>query len=120
MFSYSPAFKYSIFRTKREGNPIRRQLDRLIDCIVKEISDRALIRFLPAYFSRNLRGDLPVISVSLLVILLLYLFCKFPTNSNTFDGKQCHVPISIDKFYQDIVTCDVFDMDTCHILLERS
>jgi len=25
---------------------------------------------------------------------------------------QCHVPISIDKYYQDIITCDVVDMDT--------
>ena len=32
----------------------------------------------------------------------------------------CHVPISIDKFYKDSVTCDVVDMDTCHILLGRS
>jgi len=26
----------------------------------------------------------------------------------------CHVPISIDKFYQDFVACDVVDMDKCH------
>ena len=32
----------------------------------------------------------------------------------------CHVPISIGKFYQDSVICDVVVMDTCHILLERS
>ena len=32
---------------------------------------------------------------------------------------QYHVPISIDKFYQDFVACDVVDMDTCHILLGR-
>ena len=30
----------------------------------------------------------------------------------------CQVPISIEKFYQDSVTCDV-DMDACHILLGR-
>ena len=29
------------------------------------------------------------------------------------------MPISIDKFYQDSVTCDVVDMDACHILLGR-
>ena len=29
----------------------------------------------------------------------------------------CHVPISISKFYQDSVTCDVVDMDAYHILL---
>ena len=27
----------------------------------------------------------------------------------------CHVPISIGKFYQDSVTCDVDDIDRCHI-----
>jgi len=27
----------------------------------------------------------------------------------------CHVPISIDKYYQDTVACDVVDMDTCYI-----
>ena len=27
----------------------------------------------------------------------------------------CHVPISIGKFYQDSVACNVVDMDTCHI-----
>ena len=27
----------------------------------------------------------------------------------------CHVPISIDKFYQDSVACDIVDMDACHI-----
>ena len=31
----------------------------------------------------------------------------------------CHVPISIDKFYQDTVACDVVDMDAYHVLLER-
>jgi len=30
-----------------------------------------------------------------------------------------HVPILIGKYYQDIVACDVVDMDTCHILLGR-
>jgi len=30
-----------------------------------------------------------------------------------------HVPISIRKFYQDSITCDVVDMDVCQILLER-
>jgi len=33
---------------------------------------------------------------------------------------RCHVPISIGKYYQDIVACDVVDMDAWHILLERS
>jgi len=32
----------------------------------------------------------------------------------------CHVSISISKYYQDIVACDVVDMDACHILLGRS
>jgi len=32
----------------------------------------------------------------------------------------CHVLISIGKYYQDTVCCDVVDMDTCHILLGRS
>ena len=31
----------------------------------------------------------------------------------------CHVPISIDKFYQDSVACDVVDVDAFHILLGR-
>ena len=31
----------------------------------------------------------------------------------------CRVPISISKYYQDTVVCDVVDMDTCHVLLER-
>jgi len=29
----------------------------------------------------------------------------------------CQVPISIAMFSQDLVTCDVADMDACHILL---
>ena len=32
----------------------------------------------------------------------------------------CHVPISIGKFCQDFVACNVVDIDACHILLERS
>jgi len=32
----------------------------------------------------------------------------------------CYVPISIGKFYQDSVACDVVDMNACHILLGRS
>jgi len=32
----------------------------------------------------------------------------------------CHVPISIGKFYQDFVACDIVNMDKCHILLGRS
>ena len=28
----------------------------------------------------------------------------------------CHVLVSIGKFYQDSVTCDIVDMDACHIL----
>jgi len=28
----------------------------------------------------------------------------------------CRIPISIDKFYQDYVACDIVDMDKCHIL----
>ena len=31
----------------------------------------------------------------------------------------CHVSISITKFYQDSVACDVVDMNACHILLGR-
>ena len=31
----------------------------------------------------------------------------------------CHAPISNGKFYQDLVICDVVDMDACHILLRR-
>jgi hypothetical protein len=33
--------------------------------------------------------------------------------------ELCHVPLSIGKFYQDSVTCDVVDMDACHVLLGR-
>jgi len=31
----------------------------------------------------------------------------------------CHVPISIDKLYQDFIACDVADMEACYILLGR-
>ena len=31
----------------------------------------------------------------------------------------CYVLISIGKYYQDTITCDVVDMDACHILLGR-
>jgi len=31
----------------------------------------------------------------------------------------CHSPILIGIFYQDIVACDVVDMDVCHVLLGR-
>jgi len=31
----------------------------------------------------------------------------------------CYVHVSIGKFYQDYVACDVVDMDTCYILLGR-
>ena len=31
----------------------------------------------------------------------------------------CHVPISIEKYYQDIGACNEVDMNACHILLER-
>lgn len=34
--------------------------------------------------------------------------------------KVCHVPISIGKIYQEKVTCDVLEMDVCHVILERS
>ena len=33
--------------------------------------------------------------------------------------NSCSVPILIGKFYQDSVTCDVVNMDVCHILLGR-
>ena len=31
----------------------------------------------------------------------------------------CHVLISIDKFYQDFIACDIVNMGRCHILLRR-
>jgi len=31
----------------------------------------------------------------------------------------CHIPISIDKFYEDSFACVVVDIDKCHILLGR-
>ena len=31
----------------------------------------------------------------------------------------CYVSVLISKFYQDSVTCDIVDMDACHILLGR-
>ena len=34
-------------------------------------------------------------------------------------GEVCVVPLSIGKIYVDEVTCDVIDMDACHILLGR-
>ena len=32
---------------------------------------------------------------------------------------QCHVSVSIDKFYQDFVACDGVNLDICYILLGR-
>ena len=32
----------------------------------------------------------------------------------------CHVPILIDKFYEDFIACDVIDINACHIPLGRS
>ena len=32
-------------------------------------------------------------------------------------NKVCKIPLSIGKFYQDEVVCDVVDMDACHVLL---
>jgi len=34
--------------------------------------------------------------------------------------EVCRVPLSIGKYYQDEILCDVVDMDACHILLGRS
>ncbi|KAL5577583.1 hypothetical protein UlMin_019282 [Ulmus minor] len=34
-------------------------------------------------------------------------------------GEVCVVPLSIGKIYVDEVTCDVIDMDACHVLLGR-
>jgi len=31
----------------------------------------------------------------------------------------CRIPISIGKIYKDFVTCNVVDIDACHILLGR-
>jgi len=31
----------------------------------------------------------------------------------------CYVLVSVGKFYQDSVTCDVVDIDACHIILGR-
>ena len=31
----------------------------------------------------------------------------------------CHISISIDKFYQDFIACDVVDIDACHMILGR-
>jgi len=31
----------------------------------------------------------------------------------------CHIPISIDKFYQDFIACDIVEMDKCYIFLGR-
>ena len=40
-------------------------------------------------------------------------------NSSIKVTDLCHVPISISKYYQDIVACDMVDIDTCYILLGR-
>jgi len=34
--------------------------------------------------------------------------------------NRCQVPISIEKFYRDPITCDVVNIDKCHIFLGRS
>nr|GFB10964.1 transposon Ty3-I Gag-Pol polyprotein [Tanacetum cinerariifolium] len=31
----------------------------------------------------------------------------------------CKVPLAIGKYYNELVTCDVVDMEACHVLLER-
>ncbi|GJZ49955.1 hypothetical protein Tco_0604145 [Tanacetum coccineum] len=31
----------------------------------------------------------------------------------------CKVPLSIGEYYKELVTCDVFDMEACHVLLGR-
>ncbi|GKA91213.1 transposon ty3-I gag-pol polyprotein [Tanacetum coccineum] len=31
----------------------------------------------------------------------------------------CKVPLAMGKHYNELVTCDVVDMETCHVLLER-
>lgn len=31
--------------------------------------------------------------------------------------KQCKSPFSVEKYYKNEATCDVIDMDACHILL---
>ncbi|GKE80260.1 hypothetical protein Tco_1550260, partial [Tanacetum coccineum] len=33
--------------------------------------------------------------------------------------KICKVPLAIGKHYNELVTCDVVDMEACHVLLER-
>lgn len=37
--------------------------------------------------------------------------------SNVFE--ICQVPLSIERYYQDIIDCNVLEMDACHILLGR-
>lgn len=34
-------------------------------------------------------------------------------------NRICKVPISLDKTYSEIITCDVVDMDACEVLLGR-
>ncbi|KAK9123679.1 hypothetical protein Sjap_013281 [Stephania japonica] len=34
-------------------------------------------------------------------------------------SDQCRVPFSLGQRYQDIVLCDVVEMDACHLLLGR-
>lgn len=37
----------------------------------------------------------------------------------THVSEICKVPLSIGKHYQNVIDCDVLDMDACHILLGR-
>jgi len=46
-----------------------------------------------------------------------YIIGRIKKGSSIKVTDLCHVPISIGKYYQDIVACDVVDMDTCHIFL---
>ena len=64
-------------------------------------------------------------------ILVDYLKLDTKTHPHPYDNgwiKQgprikvtdlCQVPIFCSKHYQDFVTCDVIDMNKCHILLGR-
>lgn len=33
--------------------------------------------------------------------------------------ERCRIPLSIGKYYQDEVICDVIHMDICHLLSDR-
>lgn len=48
-----------------------------------------------------------------------YKFSWIKKGAETKVTTTYKIPFSIGKFYNDVVDCDVVDMDACHVLLGR-